>query len=62
MGNLPLPPYTNLGSKNQGLIVTVAVPKSSDSVEVLESTSRCVKVKTLLGAMQTGKQNECNAN
>lgn len=62
MGNLPLPPYTNLGSNNQGLIVSVAVPKSSDAIEVLEATSRCVKVKTLLGAMQTGKQDECNAN
>lgn len=51
-----LPRSTELGS--QGLIITVGVPQR-DSIEVVEATRRCVKVKTLLGAMQTGKENEC---
>lgn len=61
MGNLPAPPATNLGRNNQGLIITVAVPESSNSTQVQETTKRCVKVKTLLGAMQTGRGEQCNA-
>lgn len=57
LGNLPR--RAELGS--QGLIVTVAVP-GGGSIEVVEATRRCVKVKTLLGAMQTGKKDGCNPN
>lgn len=60
LGNLPPAPATNLGSNSQGLIVTVAVPESNNSTKVLETTRRCVKVKTLLGALQIGKGDECN--
>lgn len=55
LGNLPR--RAELGS--QGLIITVAIP-DGDAIETVEATRRCVKVKTLLGAMQTGKENECN--
>ena len=58
MGTLPR--NADLGSK--GLIVTVAVPESSNSTQPLDPTRRCVKVRTLLGAVQTGKQEQCNAS
>lgn len=61
LGNLPPAPATNLGSNSQGLIVTVAVPESNNSTKVLDTTRRCVKVKTLLGALQIGRGDECNA-
>ena len=60
-GNLPPAPATNLGSNSQGLIVSVAVPEPNNSTKVLEASRRCVKVKTLLGAIQIGKGDECNA-
>lgn len=56
MGTLPR--SANLG--NKGLIVSVAIPEGS-STQPLTATRRCVKVTTLLGAMQTGKENECNS-
>lgn len=56
MGSLP--PSTDLG--NKGLIVTVAVPQSSNSTQVLDGTKRCVIVQTLLGAMRTAKGTDCN--
>lgn len=52
----------DLGAK--GLIVTVAVPNSNNSTQPQAGTQRCVIVKTLLGAMQTGSEsqnpNSCN--
>lgn len=60
LGNLPPAPATNLGSNSQGLIVSVAVP-ANNSTQVLEASRRCVKVKTLLGAIQIGRGDECNA-
>jgi hypothetical protein len=60
LGNLPPAPATNLGSNSQGLIVSVAVPESNNSTQVLEASRRCVKVKTLLGAIQIGRGDECN--
>ncbi|MBW4640749.1 MAG: type II secretion system GspH family protein [Gloeocapsa sp. UFS-A4-WI-NPMV-4B04] len=61
LGNLPPAPATNLGSNSQGLIVSVAVPEPNNSTKVLEASRRCVKVKTLLGAIQIGRGDECNA-
>ena len=61
LGNLPPAPATNLGSNSQGLIVSVAVPEPNNSTNVLEASRRCVKVKTLLGAIQIGRGDECNA-
>jgi len=58
MGSIPR--SAELGS--QGLIISVALPASGDSIEAVKATRRCVKVKTLLGAMQTGKEDECNTN
>lgn len=54
MGRLPPIPTPQLGSK--GLIVAVAVAKSGAPTQPLDNTKRCVKVMTLLGAMQTAKQ------
>lgn len=62
LGNLPPAPATNLGSNSQGLIVTVAIPESNNSTKVVEASRRCVKVKTLLGAIQIGKGDECNSS
>ena len=61
LGNLPPVAATNLGSNSQGLIVSVAVPEPNNSTKVLEASRRCVKVKTLLGAIQIGRGDECNA-
>lgn len=55
-GNLPR--TANLG--NKGLIVMVAVPNSSDPTQPMAGTKRCVIVKTLLGAMQTASEEQCN--
>lgn len=54
-GNLPR--NANLGGE-QGLIVTVAQPRNSTTP--IEGTRRCVAVRTLLGAMQTGSEAQCN--
>lgn len=56
MGSLP--PSTNLG--NKGLILTVGVPQSGNSTQVLDGTKRCVIVQTLLGTMRTAKGTDCN--
>lgn len=56
-GNLLTPAY--LGDK--GLIIAVAVPQSANSTLPIDSGRRCVKVITLLGALQMGKEIECNA-
>lgn len=57
-GNL-LNPHLN----NKFLIVTVGLPQSSNSTQVIPipSSKRCVKVTTVLGAMQIGETAECNA-
>lgn len=60
MGKLPLEPKPNLGTK--GLIVTVAIPKPGVPTQPLDKSRRCVKVMTLLGAMQTAKEDECKAS
>lgn len=55
-GNLqPIPNGTS-----KILIVTVAMPQSGNSTKAVEATTRCIKLMTLLGAMKTGKANECN--
>lgn len=56
-GSLSIP--ANLGTK--GLIVTVAIPQPGNSTQALNATRRCVRVRTLLGAMQAGRKDECNA-
>lgn len=56
-GGLSIP--ANLGTK--GLIVTVAIPQPGNPTQALDATERCVRVMTLLGAMQTGRKDECNA-
>lgn len=56
-GNLPF--SANLGSK--GLIVSVATPQSSNSTQAIDTTKRCVKVRTLLGTIQLGRRNECDS-
>ena len=55
MGNL-LPPVT-LG--NKGLIIAVGLRQSGLATA---ATKRCVKVRTLLGSIQPGLDEECNAN
>ncbi|NEP01970.1 MAG: prepilin-type N-terminal cleavage/methylation domain-containing protein [Symploca sp. SIO2E9] len=59
-GNLPLKDASNF-SEN-GLIIAVAVPDTSENQQPIESTRRCVKVQTLLGAMQIGKGDECDTD
>ncbi|WP_347277788.1 prepilin-type N-terminal cleavage/methylation domain-containing protein [Coleofasciculus sp. FACHB-SPT9] len=44
----------NLGPNNKGLIVSVALTQSGFS-----GTKRCVIVRTLLGSIQTGQDNQC---
>jgi prepilin-type N-terminal cleavage/methylation domain-containing protein len=42
------------------LIIAVAAPvENANSASPLESSRRCVKITTLLGAIQPGKQKEC---
>jgi prepilin-type N-terminal cleavage/methylation domain-containing protein len=55
-GNLQF--NTNLG--NQGLIISVAVPQSAAPTQAVISSMRCVKIKTLLGALQSSSGNQCN--
>lgn len=50
---------------NSGLVnsvLAVGVPTTTGSTTVLESTRRCVKISTLLGAMQTKQKSDCNPN
>ncbi len=46
--------------KNSAFIIEVAAPNGNGSNEVIPITRRCVKIKTILGTMQTGKLNECD--
>lgn len=55
MGNL-LPP-TTLG--NKGLIIAVGLSQSGLTTT---ATKRCVKVRTLLGSIEPGRDEQCNAN
>ena len=57
-GNLLTSTNPNLG--NRGLIISVAQLQSANSTQVNNSSRRCVKVTTLLGALQIGKAEECN--
>ncbi|MGQ4647668.1 prepilin-type N-terminal cleavage/methylation domain-containing protein [Lyngbya aestuarii] len=59
-GNLD--PQSNLNIPDKGLIIAVAVPQPGNNDEAITSTQRCVKVKTIIGSMQTGKGEECNAD
>lgn len=57
MGNLLNTPNTpDLGSNSQGLIIAVGagIP-SSNPVQPIPPTRRCVRVNTLLGSIQVGK-------
>ncbi len=49
------------GTPNPFLIIVVAAPagNSANSTTPINSTKRCVKVTTLLGALQPGKAGEC---
>ncbi|MBE9192508.1 type II secretion system protein [Gloeocapsopsis crepidinum LEGE 06123] len=47
-------------SETNPLIVTVAQP-GNNSTQPLAGTRRCVVVRTLLGAMQIGREDQCNA-
>ncbi|MEQ9238783.1 pilus assembly FimT family protein [Coleofasciculus sp. E2-BRE-01] len=42
------------------LIVTAGIPQSNNSSDVIDATKRCVQVKTLIGSMQVGQEDECN--
>ncbi|PPS44738.1 Tfp pilus assembly protein FimT/FimU [Chroococcidiopsis sp. TS-821] len=46
-------------ANDKGLIVTVAQRRNNSTTPV-EGTRRCVAVRTLLGAMQTGSEEQCN--
>ncbi len=46
--------------KNSAFIIEVAAPNGNGSNDVIPITRRCVKIKTILGSMQTGKLNECD--
>lgn len=59
-GNLPRD--ASFGTADKGLIVTVALPRPNNSTEPMAGTRRCVVVRTLLGAMQTGREDQCNAS
>ena len=60
-GNLPKEPTPDLGANDVGLVIAVAVPKPDQPTEPLPATIRCVKVKTLLGSIQTTKgQSDCS--
>lgn len=51
----------DLGIK--GLIVTIGVPQSNSSIpQVMNPTRRCIKVTTLLGAIQSAQSEKCNAS
>ncbi|AFZ31399.1 hypothetical protein Glo7428_2904 [Gloeocapsa sp. PCC 7428] len=56
-GNLPRD--ASFGTPDKGLIVTVAQPRNNSTTPI-EGTRRCVAVRTLLGAMQTDSEDECN--
>lgn len=43
----------------EGLIIAVSVPRSSDPKKGVESTSRCVIIKTILGMVQTKQGSDC---
>jgi len=42
------------------LMVIVGIPQSNNSTQVIDSTKRCVSVKTLIGSMQVGQGSQCN--
>ena len=44
---------------NKGIIIALAVPKPSNNNQAGD-TKRCVIVKTLIGGIQTGKDDDCN--
>jgi type II secretory pathway pseudopilin PulG len=56
----------NLAEKSGGdpadtpLMVTAGIPESNNANAVIEATQRCVQVKTLIGSMQVGQEDECN--
>jgi len=41
------------------LMVAVGIPQSNNPNQVIDSTKRCVSVKTLIGSMQVGQGDEC---
>lgn len=74
--NLPTaPPFANItfdllgavpnatfpaNPKNSAFIIEVAAPNGNNPNDIIPLTRRCVKIKTILGSMQTGKLNECD--
>lgn len=60
LGAFPTTPKPEIPAK--GLIVEVGAPKGGTNAPPIEITRRCVKIQTLLGAVQTGKRSECDAS
>jgi type II secretory pathway pseudopilin PulG len=60
-GALPTNPQPNI-PPSKGLIIEVGIPPGGDTTKPpIASARRCVKITTLLGSIQTGKGNECDA-
>ncbi|MGB7440600.1 MAG: prepilin-type N-terminal cleavage/methylation domain-containing protein [Coleofasciculaceae cyanobacterium] len=46
---------------NDGLIIAAAAPRTDNADQPIESTMRCVKMRTIIGSMQIGRgAEECN--
>ncbi|NEO69639.1 prepilin-type N-terminal cleavage/methylation domain-containing protein [Moorena sp. SIO3H5] len=48
-----------IASEEFGLAIGVAVPNSNNKNNPIESTKRCVKIKTILGALETDRKGGC---
>ncbi|NEQ63623.1 MAG: prepilin-type N-terminal cleavage/methylation domain-containing protein [Moorea sp. SIO4A1] len=48
-----------IDSEEFGLAIVVAVPNSKDKDNPIEATQRCVKIKTILGALETDRKGGC---
>lgn len=61
LGNLSSKPNTpNFGPNDKGLIVVVA--QNPAALNSDNATKRCVKIRTLLGSIQPGLNDDCKAN
>ncbi|NEQ88235.1 MAG: hypothetical protein F6K26_52335, partial [Moorea sp. SIO2I5] len=48
-----------IDSEEFGLAIVVAVPNSKQKDNPIEATQRCVKIKTILGALETDRKGGC---
>ncbi|NEO51515.1 prepilin-type N-terminal cleavage/methylation domain-containing protein [Moorena bouillonii] len=48
-----------IDSEEFGLAIVVAVPNSKEKDNPIEATQRCVKIKTILGALETDRKGGC---